>query len=487
METNFVWNECPESVDEAKKYAIDENDHRIVSKPNNNGFHATVTGGTSLPLDTIITWDVKIVSLADAHDTCSTLVGVAPFDIDQNSDNFNNKYGWYIHCTESKLHSGPPHNYTEKDYAPIKEGSGKKSISTGDIVTLTMDTVQGSLSFAVNGESFGVAYEGIPLDKPLVPCIVIESGSTIELIENDLNSQSDDADPTPIISLDDKKEEIATPVTVPVPSNITLKNSTWNSITITWDAVEGVSFYQVEVDKGDVLDMATTNRFTKRKLLPKSKHSFRVRAVIGDTEGKWSSSVREKTQKIIDYKGCWKECHGKVDEERRYTVDKKFLRIATKANSGMRNEYCTVIGTAAFPLDNAVTWDAKILRTWNGEKIYIGVAPYSIKQNEDDNHFRCGWFFNCYNSTLASGYPHNYKNKEYGPRKGDGEYIKEGDVVSVFIDTKRGDVSFIVNGEDLGVAFERVPLGRPLVPCVLLGCYADSVELYANKKKRKKK
>ena len=34
-----------------------------------------------------------------------------------------------------------------------------------------MDTAKGELSFIVNGVNFGVAYDGIPLDKPLVPCI----------------------------------------------------------------------------------------------------------------------------------------------------------------------------------------------------------------------------------------------------------------------------------------------------------------------------
>ena len=36
-----------------------------------------------------------------------------------------------------------------------------------------MDTAKGELSFAVNGVDYGVAYDGIPLDKPLVPCIII--------------------------------------------------------------------------------------------------------------------------------------------------------------------------------------------------------------------------------------------------------------------------------------------------------------------------
>ena len=43
-----------------------------------------------------------------------------------------------------------------------------------------MDTTKGELSFGVN---FGVAYDGIPLDKPLAPCIlVLHKDDSVELI-----------------------------------------------------------------------------------------------------------------------------------------------------------------------------------------------------------------------------------------------------------------------------------------------------------------
>ena len=46
-----------------------------------------------------------------------------------------------------------------------------------------MDTAKGELSFVVNCVNLGVAYGGIPLDKPLVPCVVIFfKGYSVELI-----------------------------------------------------------------------------------------------------------------------------------------------------------------------------------------------------------------------------------------------------------------------------------------------------------------
>ena len=47
---------------------------------------------------------------------------------------------------------------------------------------VVMDTAKGELSFVVNGANLGVAYEGIPLDKPLVPCVILRyQGDSVEL------------------------------------------------------------------------------------------------------------------------------------------------------------------------------------------------------------------------------------------------------------------------------------------------------------------
>ena len=45
-----------------------------------------------------------------------------------------------------------------------------------------MDTTKGELSFALNNVNLGVAFDGIPLDKPLVPCVLLSgTGDSVEL------------------------------------------------------------------------------------------------------------------------------------------------------------------------------------------------------------------------------------------------------------------------------------------------------------------
>ena len=83
----------------------------------------------------------------------------------------------------------------------------------------------------------------------------------------------------------------------------------------------------------------------------------------------------------------------------------------------------------------------------------------------------------CYYSILFSGPPHNYPGKEYGPRKGDGDYIHTGDSVGVVMDTTKGELSFAVNGVNLGIVYDGIPLDKLLVPCIILFWKSDSVEL----------
>ena len=139
---------------------------------------------------------------------------------------------------------------------------------------------------------------------------------------------------------------------------------------------------------------------------------------------------------------------------------------------------CTILGSTPLPLNKVTSWSIKILKSLknDGKGIIIGVAPSDIDHNES-NRNKCGWYFECYNSKLCSGLPHKYEQKEYGPRKGEGQYVYTGDSVGVAMDTAKGELSFVLNGVNLGVAYEGIPLDKPLVPCVLLGNKGDSVEL----------
>ena len=454
----FVWKKCPDSVDQRLRYFVDENNRRIAAKL---GYElCTVIGNTPIPINTVTTWGIRVLA-SQRNDGHNIFIGVAPSGINQNEDDNFYKCGWYFNCYRSALFSGPPHNYGDKEFGPRKEKSGEY-VHTGDSVGVVMNTLKGELSFVVDGILYGVAFEGIPLDKPLVPCVLLgEKGDSVGVDYSEM-------------------KETVVDSSIPVPSNITTKSGiTWDSITLTWDAVEGASFYQIETDGSGAFGVSTTNTFTKGDLLEDTEHTFRIRTIQYHSVSEWSDAVKGKSGRE-SFGGCkWRECPDDVLEERKYSIDASNSRVAIK--TGYNKWYCdccTVIGNTPIPINAVTSWSVRILKSkWNnGHSAYVGVAPSGIDQNGWNNFTESGWYFNCYFSALYSGLPHKYKKKEYGPRKSEGKYVHAGDTVGVLMNTTKGELSFVLDGVNLGVAFEGIPLDKPLVPCVIFGEKGDSAE-----------
>lgn len=218
--------------------------------------------------------------------------------------------------------------------------------------------------------------------------------------------------------------------------------------------------------------------FTSKNLEPGIPCRIKVKMITGDQEGEWSD---ETVDFIPEFGMCcvWKECPNYAGERGRYSISEKNHRIATKVDDDYN--YCSIIGNAHLPPGRVSSWDVKILNSKknNGMFIFVGVAPSDIEQTNIYNFSRYGWYLYCYTLKLFSGPPHNCKDEIYVPRKRVdwGKYVHNGDRVGVVVDTGKGSISFKLNGEDLGIAYEGIPLDKPLVPCVILECEGDSVEL----------
>ena len=449
-----MWKECPNNVPELRKYSVDEKNPRVATSLG----CCIIVGKALLPPNKTVSWNIKVLKSAKKNGD-GIYIGVAPYSIGLKRIRGVIGCGWYFEPAHSRLYSGPPHNYFGENKKYYGSRNKLKLIFHAEnSVGVVMDTTLGTLSYSINGKSYGVAYEDIPLDKPLVPCVVLKHSKDsvgIEFAEAKDSAPADKA--------------------IPAPSNITAKNLTWDSITLTWDDVEGASFYQVEVDGSKFWGSSKINAFTKIGFLAETEHTFRVRAVKEKEVSEWSDVVKGRTHKEAFETSGWKECPDYVDEYMKYTVDGENPRIATSPYS------CVAIGNTALPLNQVTSWSIKILesRMNNGFGILIGVAPSDIDQNEDENYEKCGWYFHCYGSALCSGPPHNYRRKEYGPRKEKvwGEYVRDGDSVGAVMDTEKGELSFALNGVNYGAAFEGIPLDKPLVPCAYLNFKGSFVEL----------
>lgn len=207
-------------------------------------------------------------------------------------------------------------------------------------------------------------------------------------------------------------------------------------------------------------------------------YSVRARAVFAGKEGRWSDAAELATP---EFGACcvWKESPRAGD----YRVEEGAQTVAT----GVGSCWHTVVGTASLPAGKETGWGIKVLGSRAGGElfVFVGVAPFDVNQSSF-NLYVCGWYLDCGRSALVSGPPHRYRNKEYGPRKkGSGEYVRLGDTVGVVMDTARGELSYALEGVNLGVAYSGIPLDKPLVPCVILGYEGCSIEFIPNFNKSK--
>lgn len=449
-----VWKRCPDTVDRDRKYGVLAENPRIAVKTTEGGYcWGTIIGNAALPRESILFWSVRIIK-SRGNDGNGIFVGVAPASIDQSVGNNAKSSGWYYDCYTSKLCSEALPSAQRGGYGP-NLGSGKYIREEGT-VGVVADTARGELSFVVNGVDYGIAFTGIPLDRPLVPCVLIKNKDDAVLLDFAMKSTR----PNPAVL---------------APSGIVQTGSTWDSVTLFWGIVAGAEFYQIESGSAGVLECSETNTYTKRGLLPDTAHSFRIRAVRGGSVSEWSAPVATKTLNQPPFEECsWKKPADRIDGWKGHSV---LGKTATKLSGD--GSKCLISGSTGFPPNEVLIWGVRVVKSRSGDAngIYVGVTPSDTCQDSDVNPLECGWFLNCYYSTLRSGPPLNLKWKDYGPRKEKGKYVKTGDAIGVVMDMSKRTLSFVLGGIDLGIAFENIPMDKPLVPSVVLENNGDSVEL----------
>ena len=124
-----------------------------------------------------------------------------------------------------------------------------------------------------------------------------------------------------------------------------------------------------------------------------------------------------------------------------------------------------------YELDKSIEehkWKIKILNT-KQKAVMVGVASSDFDINSSD-YSTCGWYFYCLNSTLYSGPPFNYSNKNTNLSKVDNEII-------VVMNMKKKTLKFIINNEDKGESYTHIPNVKPIYPAVILLDTNDSVEI----------
>ena len=155
---SYKFKKCPINIDEKRKYEV--RDDNILTKTGPEGYMLAICEN-ELDKTKVNKWKIKILNSKDKYID----VGVAPIDFDINSATENNS-GWYFACDNSKLYSGPPHNYS---------GVNSNLSKIKNEIIVVMDMIKGTLKFIVdNNEEKGESYTNIPLNKPLTPAVLLK-------------------------------------------------------------------------------------------------------------------------------------------------------------------------------------------------------------------------------------------------------------------------------------------------------------------------
>lgn len=163
------------------------------------------------------------------------------------------------------------------------------------------------------------------------------------------------------------------------------------------------------------------------------------------------------------YSGSWRKCEITTNPEVTYSLEASNSNIAIKDDA---KGIASVIGTTPLPMDKVVSWKLNILKSEgkDGGGLYLGAAYEGIAM-DDYGICDAGFFIRPFTAQLWSGAPFNYMNREYGPKKTPGTYVHDGDTIEVIMDMKNGELSYVVNGENFGVAYKNIPTWMPLYPC----------------------
>ena len=131
------------------------------------------------------------------------------------------------------------------------------------------------------------------------------------------------------------------------------------------------------------------------------------------------------------------------------------------------NRFILIKGENILETQKIHKWKISLLNT-KSKLIMVGITQDEQNLNPSLNNIN-GWYFYCFNSTLYSGKPHNYKNKIASSEK----IIKD---IFIIFDMNKGNLDFIMNNKKIE-GYIGIPLDKPLYPSILLYDKNDKIEI----------
>ena len=159
-------------------------------------------------------------------------------------------------------------------------------------------------------------------------------------------------------------------------------------------------------------------------------------------------------------------------DEYNYT-NRKYIIIGEKENVAKKmvedNQFTLIRCENKLELNKIYKWKINILNS-KLKVILVGISQDEEELNPSLNNIN-GWYFYCFNSTLYSGPPHNYKNKKTNSDK-----IVYKEIIIIF-DTYKGNLEFILDNNNKIEGYTDIPLDKPFYPSILLYDKNDTIEI----------
>ena len=151
-------------------------------------------------------------------------------------------------------------------------------------------------------------------------------------------------------------------------------------------------------------------------------------------------------------------------------TNRKYIIIGEKENIAKKmvedNQFTLIRCENKLELNKIYKWKINILNS-KLKVILVGISQDEEELNPSLNNIN-GWYFYCFNLTLYSGKPHNYKNKQTNLDKIDKDII-------ISFDMNKATLSFISKNKI--ESYYNIPLDKPLYPSILLHDEYDTIEI----------
>lgn len=251
--------------------------------------------------DELTKWTIpdvpSFVDITDVTENEITIIwddnvrGATGYDIEIDGEIQMNVKSPYIH---SELLSGIEHRYRIR--AKNSSGLGKWS---SELTIWTLPDVPQNIFITPASTSLTVAWDevrgatGYELE---IFDTVIDNGTSIEYLHGGLSPNTQyiyrvrAKNPSGI----GKWSSVIAKTTLPDrPNNITT-SATDTTITVTWDAVAGVTGYDIEIDES-LVEEITESSYMHSGLMPNTSHKYRIRTKNSDGTSNWSEYITATT------------------------------------------------------------------------------------------------------------------------------------------------------------------------------------------------